>query len=256
MGLLDELRSEATQAKVIDARSQARSDRRAAEARIKIRPRMVELHRCFKEFIEHLSVINPDVVAQIEVADFGLIVSLKQEHYRFWTEQPDDPTRFTFGFTASSNARPQIKLSKVVADKLTFDLKSQNIRCSVDQVGVTHTTLVLQPKIPVLFEFTMDVERGVVQLCLRNNERLGTLSYAYGADEITEELMEQLGLLVLGKPNRFKAMSGGVLEEGRRDELRRALERGERRRNAELGGAVAKLNWALCEGVRKLFGRS
>ena len=67
-----------------------------------------------------------------------------------------------------------------------------------------------------------------MRLCLRNYERLGTLNYAYEADEITEALMEQLGLLVLGKPNRFKVMSGGVVEDSRRDELRRALGREER----------------------------
>lgn len=256
MGLLDELRSEATQQKVSDARSRVLGERRTSEAEVKLRPRMVALHRYFKEFIDHLSVINPEVTTRLEVADFGVVTSLKQESYRFWTEQPDDPTRFTFGFTASSKQRPQIRLTQVVADKLLADLKKQNIPCVAGQVDSGHTTLVLQPQIPVLFEFKMDVERETVRLCLRNYERLGTLNYAYEADEITEALMEQLGLLVLGKPNRFKVMSGGVVEDSRRDELRRALGREERRRNAELGGVVSKLSWAVGEGLRKLFVKS
>ena len=256
MGLLDELRGEANERKISDAHTRVLGDRRTSEAEAKLRPRMQALHRYFKEFIDHLSVINPDVTTQLEVADFGMLGALKQVDYRFWTEQPDDPTQFTFGFTATSHERPQIRLAHAVADKTLAELKALRIPCSAGQVGGGYTTLVLQPQVPVLFEFKMDVERDAVRLCLRNHERLGVLNYAYKAHDVNEELMEQLGLLVLGKPNRFKAMSGGVVEGANREELRRALGREERRRNAELGGAVSKLTWAVGEGVRKIFGKS
>lgn len=78
MSLLDDLRSEATQQKVPDARSRVLGERRTSEAKVKQRPRIVALHRYFKEFIDHLLVINPEVTTYLEVADFGALTSLKQ----------------------------------------------------------------------------------------------------------------------------------------------------------------------------------
>ena len=255
MGLLDNLRSEADARKVADARDRVVGDRRSAEAEASLRPRMVALHRYFKEFIEHLAVIDPDVTSACHIAEFGRIDGLRQTSYRFWTDQPDDPTKFTFGFTASSRERPQQRLPHAVADKTMSELHAASIPCKAGQVGGDYTTLVLQPEVPVLFEFQMDVEQAVVRLTLRNLERVGTFSYTYRADDVTEELMEELGLLVLGKPNRFKVISGGLVEDDDRADIRRALDKEDRRRHAELGGPLARLRWLLGEGVRKLLGK-
>ncbi|MBS35127.1 MAG: hypothetical protein CMO26_04280 [Thiotrichales bacterium] len=82
MGLIDELRDEATQCKVADANAKTEGERSNAEAHARPHPLMVALHRCFKEFAEHLSVLGRDIETTCEIGPFGLVGGLCQENFR------------------------------------------------------------------------------------------------------------------------------------------------------------------------------
>ena len=43
---------------------------------------MAALHRCFKEFAEHLSVLGRDIETTCEIGPFGLVGGLCQENFR------------------------------------------------------------------------------------------------------------------------------------------------------------------------------
>ena len=81
MGLVDELRDEATQCKVADANAKTAGERSTAEAHSRLHPRMVALHRCFKEFTEHLSELGRDIETTCEIGPFGLVCGLRQEDF-------------------------------------------------------------------------------------------------------------------------------------------------------------------------------
>ena len=102
------------------------------------------------------------------------------------------------------------------------------------------------------FELHADPACELVRLRVRNLECLGVVEYSYPPERVTEELMEELGKRVLGKPNRFKALSGDVIESAARDALKSEIARDSRRKKAQLGGPLAKLWWLLGECARKL----
>ena len=121
--------------------------------------------------------------------------------------------------------------------------------------GAGKSKVVLEPTIAVRFELRADVDNGVMRLRVRNLERLGAVEYSFPPERVTEELMEELGKRMLAKPNRFKALSGDMMDVTNRDALKSEIARDQRRKKAELGGILSKLGWWLGECVRKVAGR-
>ena len=252
MGLLDELQEEAREIEVKRDVAAAGDRAKAALAEEKLRPRMQAAYRYFEKLIESLRVISPDIDMRCELPGFGSVGGLMPRDYRIWLDTPDDFSAFTFGYDCVSASRFECRLKDKVAENVRKTLGSENIRCAIKSSGAGMSRMILEPRISVRFELGSDPTHSVVRLRVHNLERFGMLEYSYPP----ERLMEELGKRMLGKPNRFKALSGDVVDASRRDAFKSEIARGQRRKKAELGGPLSKLGWLLGEGLRKLTSRS
>ena len=255
MSLLDELQEQARELE--DKRDVAAVQDRAktALAAEKLRPRMQAAYRYFETLIESVRVIEPAISLQCGLPGFGVVADLKPDNYRIWLETPDEISAFGFGYDCVSTARVECQLNDKVAENVRKILAGENIRCTIRNRSARVSQVVLTPRIPVRFELQADPAHELVRLRVRNLENLGTVEYTYPPESVNEELMEELGKR-LSKPNRFKALSGDVIESTSRDALKSEIARDQRRKKAELGGRLAKLCWLLGEWMRKVAGRS
>ena len=256
MGLLDELQEEARELEQRRDVAAVEDRARTALAEEKLRPRLQAAYCYFESLIESVRVVAPEVCLHCELPGFGRVGELNPSEYRIWLNTPDDFPTFVFGYDSVSSSRFECQLNDKVAENVRKTLAAENIRCGVQSSSAGVSRMILEPTIPVRFELYADPTHGVVRLRVRNLDRLGVVEYSYRPEQVTEELMEELGKRMLGKPNRFKELSGDVVEASRRDALKSENARDQRRTNAELGGLFARLWWWLGEGLRRISRRS
>ena len=256
MSLLDELQEQARELK--DKRDVAavlgRAENALSEERL--RPRMQAAYRYFQTLIESVRVIEPAISMQCGLPGFGVVGNLKPDNYRIWLDTPDEISTFSFGYDCVSTSRVECQLNDKVAEQVRKTLADENIRCTIQNCRAGVLRLILTPRIPVRFELHADPAHELVRLRVRNLESLGTVEYTYSPERVTEELLEELGKRILNRPNRFKTLSGDVIESASRDALKSEIARDQRRKKAELGGPLSKLWWSLGERVRKLAGKA
>jgi hypothetical protein len=216
---------------------------------------MLVLHRYFKEFVKQLEDLKLDSTSQCEIPEFGRVGGLEHSEFSLFTAQPDDISKFTVTYQCESAARPQVLLDEQAAERLRKQLRDARIRYEIrPAAGKVIVTLI--PSIPVSFEFASDPDRHLIALRTRNHESLGVLAYQFHPDVVQADFLDEIGKLMIARPSRFKELSGGVIDESTREELRRSLDRGRRERDAEASGPMNKLVGALGEAGRKLLRKS
>ena len=95
----------------------------------------------------------------------------------------------------------------------------------------------LESFVPVTFEFQSEPERGAILLRLRNLNELGMSRIFYDPDQLTPELLDEMGKAVLRQPNRFDELSGNKMSDEMRKRLRQQLAHDGYKKRAENGGS-------------------
>ncbi|RKZ37742.1 MAG: hypothetical protein DRQ37_01150, partial [Gammaproteobacteria bacterium] len=84
-------------------------------------------------------------------------------------------------------------------------------------------TFLLEPYVPLLFEFTLDTEKAAIRMRAKNLEVLGTSIFLLNGDAVNEDFMDELGKTMLCKESRFKELTGSTVSDDMRRKLREQL---------------------------------
>ena len=109
MGLLDDLKKEATVVKAQQAQAQSSTTAQKDLIKQSIGQKIAELYKYFNELKEQLTVVDPDIYRDYDVQGFGKLTRLRQGKYRCFSDTTDEVTRFTFGFTCEKDGRVEFK---------------------------------------------------------------------------------------------------------------------------------------------------
>lgn len=237
MGLLDELKKEAEQVKAQAEEERSSTLARQAAVAHEIVPRMLELYEYFRQFKNHLSVVDPGLTASYDVQGVGTLEGLRQGDYRLYTDdQPEHITKFTFQYSYSRNARQEIRHSnRATAQQQKEYLWEHNLKFTTRDASDGSTIFVLDLQVPVTFEFSADLEKAAIRLRVRNLKWLNTVTHTFEPGKVDQAFMEEIAKCVLHKPNKFDQVTGNRVTDTTRLRLREQIALEKARRERELG---------------------
>ena len=61
-------------------------------------------------------------------------------------------------------------------------------------------------EVPVLITILADLENAQVKITAKNLEKFGEYTYIYDFDEFGNEVLEELGKVIIAKPNEFRGL--------------------------------------------------
>ncbi len=256
MGLLDELKQEAEAAKRERGRQLSASEVRRQLIEETLRPRMHELYAYFLDLREQLVTLDPDILQDFEIAGVGVLRDLRQGAYCVSTDDPQALDAFSFHFSCDKPGRVEVrKPDRRTVERQKEYLWSHNLRFQLrDSSSDGSGLFLLDAHVPVSIEFSIDADRGGIAVRLRNLHALGIIRHLFKAQRLDQEFMEELAKDVLGRPNRFKEITGNVLSDTTRARLREQIEREKQRRRAATAADAAPERSP--QGAGSKFGRS
>ena len=87
-------------------------------------------------------------------------------------------------------------------NNLKFDLKEiRNERGYVERGIFT-----VMPEVPVVITISADLETAQIKITAKNLEKFGEYTNTYEFDEFNKEILEELGKVIIAKPNTFRSL--------------------------------------------------
>lgn len=258
MSLLEELRQQARETMSSESIARAEARDRRGLAHEKLHPKLDSLYRYFDELTEHLNVIDEPVKRTFSLADAGggVLQDLRQHAYHCATTEPDVVDRFTFQFVCAAPGRFEQRIDHPSRARAAADaLRRHGLRFKMRELPGGGSSFVIEKRVPVMLEFSMDVDREVVHLRTRNLGELGVTTLRLAPGAIDPELMEELAKWVLARPERVRELIGYTIAPERRKALQREMKRQQGRRAAELKGPLARAWWVMRDWIERKLER-
>jgi hypothetical protein len=240
MGVLDELKQ---QAKDLQAGREKRETSREGQHSVterRLRSRMSDLHAYFKELLQHLKLVDPEITKDFYVIDLCTLKGLRQARYRLTSDNPVHVNNFTFYYDLVGNRTNEVKLpNKLVAAQKKESLWRYGFRCKLKEYSPSCCSLLIEEFVPVSFEFGVDRERAAIRLKVKNKPMPGIYTYTYDPDQVDAKFMDETAKYILERPNGFDELSGNTVPEQTLVRLRDQLNR-EKNRGREAKNSLAK----------------
>lgn len=230
MGVLDESNQQAGKAQARRRGQEAiREDKRSIMER-RLMNRMDDLHAYFKEFQQQLTLVNPEITNDFYVTDLCTLKGLRQGAYQVTSDSSGHVHKFTFHYALAGGGVREVKLpNKLAGEQKKEILWRYGFKFKLKEYASTGCALLIEPYVPVSFEFESDVDRGAIQLKVKNKPMPGLFTYTYGTERMDAELMDEMAKYILDKPNSFNELSGNAIPENTLERIRRQLEREEKK---------------------------
>lgn len=230
MGVLDELKQQAESVQARRKRQEASQKGERSLLERRLTSRMVDLHAYFKELLQQLNLVNPEITSDFYITDLCTLKGLRQGAYQLTSDNSDHVNNFTFHYSLVGEGTHEIKLpSKLVAEKKKESLWRYGFKFKLKEYSPSRCSLLIEAFVPVSFEFQVDVERAAIRLKVKNKPMPGISSYIYKPDRIDAEFMDETARYILEKPNRFDELSGNTVPEDTLVRIRQQLEREKKR---------------------------
>jgi hypothetical protein len=163
---------------------------------------LMEIHAYLHDLIAQLNMVRPDVRHDYQISDFGAMKDLQQGDYKLLCESTYHKESVCIQYSLQND------------DKLEFEVKSRkddtNGLESLKNQGLlanfapnTADKIVIQGFVPVRLDFESQFEDSTIIITTRNLHKLGAHRYMLSPEVIDEDLLDELGKLILSRENRF-----------------------------------------------------
>ncbi len=239
MSLLDELEKKAQQQKEAELSAQEKRARQEAHYQTHIMPRMREIYDYLDKVVKHLTYVKPDKVFEYEIPQVGKLPfrplydhKLEVDHQRWAT-------------TITLQARVQLEQGlaepveiegernvKKLARFLRDQMLAGNAKSKKDEEGkIVSAVFRIHGKITQRVVVKAQVESERIMVEVQRFEDFGSGKRYLAHEQITAELLDQLGRYIAGEPNHFLREE---LPEEIRARLRAEMEKEQRQRTQEV----------------------
>ncbi|MDD5033651.1 MAG: hypothetical protein PHE55_02750 [Methylococcaceae bacterium] len=227
MGLLEELKREAENARLAKEREEARQVELERIYHEEIRPRMLEIHRYLLEMIDHLNQVTWSVMASYDFPGIGKVENLLQGGYRISIDSLQNPKKIVLRFECvAPEERKYVIDSRSQADDASQFLAAQRvpftewpIRDGLHQIIGLAIQAKLRVWVNLIFEVEMD--KSSIRVSSHNFTGITEISFLTDYQNIDKLWLDQLGHYILRKNECFGQLD--ISEEERR-QIRQHLE--------------------------------
>lgn len=213
MGLLDELKQQATAVQQNDALERERKAANVAQ----IQPAMSRVYEYYRVLAEQLKVVCPNSPHTYRIFGVGELnnAQMLDAATRSRTQQIDGVYCYEYiEFAVNWRAGAPLQVAYTSVNEAQY-LKERLWRfgCKVDEKIVKNAdgkmlriVLTISPEFPTRLRFESDIAAGTVKLNLRNLEDFIDDWQVLTPDQCSPALFEELAKALLGKPHQLKSL--------------------------------------------------
>jgi hypothetical protein len=214
MGLLDDLKQQADSLRQKEQVSQEEISQNLLLAHAKLKD---ALHY-WVELFNSLNVIKPPII-RVYYLEGGAtrLDNLLQSDYnvngrRLTVDHKDYIEAIILRFRCASDQRLTIeKQTDPVVQRMREHLWSNNLKFDLKEIrnerGYTERGIFTLPcEVPVVVTMSGDLENGRIKIVAKNLEKFGEYTNQYDFDEFGKEVLEELGKVIIAKPNNFRTL--------------------------------------------------
>jgi hypothetical protein len=216
MGLLDDLKQQANSLREKQQISQADISQNVLIAHAKLKD---ALHYWIEMF-NSLNVIKPVIPRSYYLEGrSSMFDNLLQSDYnvngrRLTLDHKDYIEAIVLRFRCVPATEQKLTIEKdtnALVERMREHLWSNNLKFDVKEVRndrghVVRGIFTVACEVPVLVTVSADFENAQIKITTKNLEKFGEYSSIYDFDEFGSEVLEELGKVILGKPNEFRFM--------------------------------------------------
>jgi hypothetical protein len=252
MGILDNLREEASQNLADQKEAALRREKLENNYQRLVLPKMQQLYTYFKELIDYLSVIEKPIAIPCYSKRYSQLGELYQQNYRLSTDKHGGIANFEklteitlryhcLGKDEDDNEFVHCAEHKIEADQEQIFLSEHKIPFHSDRhLGNTSKgarTFYITRKIPVAFKFTVDYEKARLNLSIINHDNFEVRTQIVNPEQINESYMDKLARYILRKDNDFIKMD---IDESHKKTIRQHVENQKKAHAEELQAAYER----------------
>jgi hypothetical protein len=180
------------------------------------------------ELADGFNQLEANARIDYEIESVGWLRNLHQSSYAVREEGTGIP-RFVFVFDCVGTRPLTRPLStRVERERVLTRLQSCGLSFSAEGNSAVRYVIEVKPIVPVRLEFAPSRDGNDVQLTACNLNRLDREIYAIHPDDVSEQLIDELGKLILRRENDFARLIGDFVSEEARERLRSRLKTDER----------------------------
>lgn len=214
MGILDQLRNEATIKQESEFAAASTQQQLEHEYQTRILPKMQKIYLFLKEIVEHLSYLEK----AIEIADYcqryPQIGALSQTDYKINTDGYGGLADFNrimqvnvlFNCVGSGSFSYEVEGKTRIEQEIAF-LNSKNVPLKWNQFintrGIEAATFNITRKIPVRFKFEADYNNSKIKLLIHNHENFNVYRKTFEPEQVTESLLDEVIRFMLRQDSDF-----------------------------------------------------
>ncbi len=205
-----------------------------------ILPSIHKAFKWFREFFEHLEILEKEHRLTLDLPGFGKLRELKPGDFFFKVEGREQGGRMQCGRRVQGPPVSFRLTSKLQVDAMVEYLNTTGLRYDKKTIKDRNE----QP-VGSFFEVTPDFTQSVVlrgdlesssiDLVVRNFQRFGKEHLRLAHDQLDQDLLDRIGLFVLGREDRIQH---STMSDHLRREIQRKLEKQNRQQARELEGAL------------------
>ena len=163
---------------------------------MKVISNLQTIYKYLHELVEQLNFVQPDIVTNMKVDDFGELENLKQGNYHLFMESSSNRELVSFNFSLNNDSQLEFEALNTIETKEQLEaLTTQGLL--VSYTSKTPLKVSIPGHIPVSLEFKSDFEESNIQVSISNFSRLATEHYSLNSDDISEELLNDIGNYIL-----------------------------------------------------------
>lgn len=240
MNILEQLKTEHAQRDGLPVGEPLAGDANSADA-----PRVVEralerLYAGLERLAEGLRDLQPDVSVDYELDGVGRLTGLRQEEYAVCTLDVALP-RFVFSFTCvGAKSISHVVDAAGQKDVIRDALENHGLDVRIDDLSTWRYVITVMPRVAVRLVFEPGPDASSIRITAHNLDGLGVKLYSLHPDVVRDDLLSEIGKLVLRRKNRFAEFAGNTVSGNIREGWQERVRARERSRAKESGTARAQ----------------
>lgn len=214
MGILDQLRNEATLKQESEFAAANTQQQLENQYQTRILPKMQQVYLFLKEIVEYLSYLEKAVEITDYCQRYPQMGALSQTDYKINTDGYGGLADFNrimqvnvlFNCVGRGDFSYEVEGRTRIEQEIAF-LNSKNVQLKWNQFinsrGVEAATFSITRKIPVRFRFEVDYNNSKIKLLIHNHENFNVYKKTFQPEDVNEALLDEVSRFMLRQDSDF-----------------------------------------------------
>lgn len=202
MDILEEFKKKAEQTRQDDEQSGAEVSGLHVIRCMKVVNSLQTIHNYLHELFEQLNFVEPDITTSIKIDGLGELEDLAQHDYRLLNDSTTNRESIRCNIALTNDSKLELETEPSIETKERLEaLKTQGLLINYTSHAPIQVTI--SGYVPASIDFESDFEESNIHVTISNFSRLTKEHYMLNVDNISDDLLEELGKFILRRENNF-----------------------------------------------------